>query len=74
MWKLIALVLAKMMRVRYVGGVILKNSLVLLLHIHTILMGILGVVVVLDEVELDVDMGIPLSKALGASSNASIST
>ena len=31
MWKLIALVLAKMIRVKYVGGVTLKNSLVLLL-------------------------------------------
>jgi len=32
MWKLIALVLAKMIRVKYVGGVTLKNSLVLLLR------------------------------------------
>ena len=35
-------------------------------------MGILGVVVVLDEVELDVVLGTHLTKALGASSNASI--
>ena len=41
--------------------------------IHTILMGILGVVVVLDEVELDVVLGTHLTKALGVSSNASIS-
>ena len=32
-------------------------------------MGILGVVVVLDEVELDVVLGTHLTKALGASSN-----
>ena len=32
MWKLIALVLAKMIGVKYVGGVTLKNSLVLLLR------------------------------------------
>ena len=74
MWKLIALVLAKMIRVKYVGGVTLKNSLVLLLWIHIILMGILGVVVVLDEVELEVVLGIHLTKVLGASSNASISS
>ena len=36
-----------MIRVMYVGGVTLKNSL----------MGILGVVVILDEVELDVVLG-----------------
>jgi hypothetical protein len=36
-------------------------------------MGILGVVVVLDEVELDVVLGIHLTMALGASSNESIS-
>ena len=35
-------------------------------------MGILGVVVVLDEVELEVVLGIHLTKVLGASSNASI--
>ena len=35
---------------------------------HIILMGILGVVVVLDEVELDVGLGTHLTKALGASS------
>ena len=73
MWKLIALVLAKMIRVKYVGGVTLKNSLVLLLGIQIILMG-LGVVVVLDEVELDVVLGTHLNEALGASSNASISS
>ena len=37
-------------------------------------MGILGVVVVLDEVELDVVLGTHLTMALGASSNASISS
>jgi hypothetical protein len=37
-------------------------------------MGILGVVVVLDEVELDVVLGTHLTKALGASSNESISS
>ena len=36
-------------------------------------MGIFGVVVVLDEVELDVVLGTHLTKASGASSNASIS-
>ena len=35
--------------------------------IHNILMGILGVVVELDEVELDVVLGTHLTKALGAS-------
>ena len=35
----------------------------------TNLTGILGVVVVLDEVELDVVLGIHLTMALGASSN-----
>ena len=74
MWKLIALVLAKMIRVKYVGGVTLKNSLVLLLLDPHHLDGILGVVVVLDEVELEVVFGIHLTKVLGASSNASIST
>ena len=34
MWKSIALVLAKMIRVKYVGGVTLKNSLVLLWDPH----------------------------------------
>ena len=43
-------------------------------NIHINLMGILGVVVVLDEVELDVDLGTHLTKAFGASSNASISS
>ena len=37
-------------------------------------MGILGVVVALDEVELDVVLGTHLTKALGAFSNASISS
>ena len=74
MWKLIALVLSKMIRVKYVGGVTLKNSLVLLLQNPHHLDGILGVVVVLDEVELDVVLGTHLTKALGASSNASISS
>jgi len=37
-------------------------------------MGILGVVVVLDEVELDDVLGTHLTKALGASSHASISS
>ena len=36
--------------------------------IHIILMGILGVVVVLDEVELDVVLETHLTKAFGASS------
>ena len=42
--------------------------------IHTILMGILGFVVVLDEVELDVVLGTHSTKALGASSNALMSS
>ena len=54
MWKLIALVLAKMIRVKYVGGVTLKNSLVLLLRDPHHLDGNHWSCVVLDEVELDV--------------------
>jgi len=37
-------------------------------------MGILGILVVLDEVELDVVLGTHLSTAFGASSNESISS
>ena len=74
MWKLIALVLAKMIRVNYVGGVTLKNSLVLLLRDPHHLDGNPWSLVVLDEVELDVVLGTHLTKALGASSNASISS
>ena len=59
---------------KYVGGVTLKNSLVLVLWDPHQLMRILGVVVVLDEVELDVVLGTQLTKALGASSNESISS
>ena len=57
-----------------VGRVTLKNSLVLLLWDPRILMGILGVVDVLDEVELDVVLGTHLTKAFEESSNASISS
>jgi hypothetical protein len=38
------------------------------------LIGILGVVVALDEVELDEAIGTHLTKALGGSSNESISS
>ena len=63
-----------MIRVKYVGGVTLKNSLVLLLLDPQHLDGNPWIVVVLDEVELDVILGTLLTKALGASSNASISS
>ena len=59
---------------KYVGGVTLKNSLVLLLWDPHHLDGNPWVVDVLDEVELELVFGTHLTKAFGASSNASISS
>ena len=59
---------------KYVGRVTLKNSLVLLLRDRHHLVGILEVVVILDEVELDVVLATHMTKALEASSNASMSS
>ena len=74
MWKLIALVLAVMIWVKNVGGVTLKNSLVLLLRDPHHLDGNPWSCSSAWWVELDVVLGTHLNKALGASSNASISS
>ena len=59
---------------KYVGRVTLKNSLVLILRDPHHLDGNPWSCIVLDEVELDVVLGTHLNEALGASSNASISS
>ena len=74
MWKLIALVLANMNMSEVCWRSHPRELSSFFFGIHIILMGILGVVDVLDEVELEVDLGTHLTKAFGASSNASISS